>query len=234
MAETTETTGKTLLLTRPLAQSQAFLSDLSQALGAPPPAVISPLTETTPTGATIPAEGVLILTSGRAADAAGVALAGRLAYCVGDRTAEIARQAGATAISASGDAEALIARILADRPGPMVHLRGTYTATDIAARLAAQGIACKEVIVYRTDDLPLTGEARTLLSGTGPVLAPVFSPRSASLLAAAVGPTLARLTVAAIGPAAAAPLAAANPAVADRPDGGAMLALTLRLWAGLP
>lgn len=234
MDQTTDA-AMTLLLTRPVAQSERFLAILTEALGARPPAVISPLAEMLPTGAVVPAKGALALTSGRAVEAAGEILAGRVAYCVGARTAELARQAGAKAISADGDAEALLALIMRQRPDRVIHLRGDHQRGDLVARLRLAGVEADELELYRTRDLPLTTAARRLLDGRGRILAPVFSPRSAARLAEAAGPALARMVVAAISPAAAAPLAGAQYVeFSEAPNAEALAALTLRLWRGLP
>jgi uroporphyrinogen-III synthase len=233
MGETTKAC-KTLLLTRPQAQSEAFLRDLTARSG-PLPALISPLAVMEPTGAPVPHDGDLALTSGRAVEAAGSALKGRRAFCVGDRTAALARGAGATAISAGADAEALIAMILAERPARIIHLRGDHISTDLAERLGAAGIAASEVQVYRTRDLPLSAQARAVVEAGAMPLAPAFSPLSARKLAAALGPALSRATVAAISPAAAEPLAdAAKLAIAEVPTSDAMLDLVARLWDDLP
>lgn len=104
-------------------------------------------------------------------------------YTVGDATARAAEEAGLRAISAGGDAEALIRRILADGArGPMLHLRGAHARGDVADRLSAQGCPVSEAIVYAQHARPLTDEARALLGGSAPVILPVFSPRSAILL----------------------------------------------------
>lgn len=104
-------------------------------------------------------------------------------YTVGDATAHAAQEAGLRATSASGDAEALIARIMADHaPGPMLHLRGAHARGDIAERLSAQGCPVSQAIVYHQHAQPLTDQAASLLQGDRPVILPLFSPRSATLL----------------------------------------------------
>jgi len=104
-------------------------------------------------------------------------------YTVGDATAQAARDAGLRAISAGGDAEALIARILADDAlGPMLHLRGAHARGDIAEKLSAVGCPVSQTIVYTQNAIPLSDDAKDLLDGDAPVILPVFSPRSAVLL----------------------------------------------------
>ena len=176
-----------VLLTRPAAQSARFAQDLRRCFG-PVKIVTSPviapefLTPALPHG---PFSAV-ILSSETAAVAAG-AFKARLpdrAFCVGDRTAAAARLAGFDAASAEGDAEALLALILSDPPGPLLHLRGQDTRGDLARRLSASGVPTDEVVVYMQTPQPLTDEAVALLTGTAPVLAPLFSPRSAEILGA--------------------------------------------------
>jgi len=148
------------------------------------------------------------------------------ALCVGDHTAAVARAAGFVAESAQGDAETLIAKVLAgEETGPFLHLRGREARGDIAPRLAAKGRKAEAVVVYEQVAEPLTEAAVRLLGGGGPVIVPVFSPRSAVLLAEQ-GPFAARLWVVAISRAAAEAgerLGAERLIVADRPDSAAML-----------
>lgn len=180
---------------------------------------------------------VLILTSETGVEAAlRLREAGRplpeAALCVGDHTAAVARAAGFAAESAQGDAEALIAKVLAaEETGPFLHLRGREARGDIAPRLAAKGRKAEAVVVYEQVAEPLTDEAVLLLGGGGPVIVPVFSPRSAVLLAEQ-GPFAARLWVVAISRAAAeaaARLGAERIVTADRPDGAAMLDAIARI-----
>ena len=180
---------------------------------------------------------VLILTSETGVEAAlRLREAGRslpeAALCVGDHTAAVARAAGFAAESAQGDAEALIAKVLAaEETGPFLHLRGREARGDIAPRLAAKGRVAEAVVVYEQVAEPLTDEAVLLLGGGGPVIVPVFSPRSAVLLAEQ-GPFAARLWVVAISRAAAeaaARLGAERIVTADRPDGAAMLDAIARI-----
>ena len=102
---------------------------------------------------------------------------------VGDATAGEARRAGLDAVSARGDAGALVARIIATGvPGPMLHLRGRHGAGDVAGALRAAGVSADEAVIYAQHTAPLGAEARALLRGAAPVIAPLFSPRSADAL----------------------------------------------------
>jgi uroporphyrinogen-III synthase len=222
-----------VLLTRPVAQAERFAAEMAARFGERLQPVISPLMAPLFVMADWPDApyATLILTSETGAEAAaqlrqaGRALPAR-AICVGGRTAAAAQSLGFGAISAQGDAEALIAHILAgDEPGPFLHLRGREARGDIAPRLAAKGRPAHAAIVYAQEAQPLTKAARDLLAGPLPVIVPLFSPRSAVLLAE-LGPFAAPLMIAAISPAAAEQVALLRPVrtvVAARPDADAML-----------
>ncbi|MTJ05102.1 MAG: uroporphyrinogen-III synthase [Sediminimonas qiaohouensis] len=107
------------------------------------------------------------------------------AYAVGDATAEAAREAGLDAVSAGGDAEALIRRILADAPeGPLLHVRGRHARGAVAERLSDAGCPTREAVLYTQAEQPLTPQAATLLNGQAPVIVPLFSPRTAEIFSA--------------------------------------------------
>lgn len=228
-----------ILLTRPAAQSDRFAEELAVRFGSALRPVISPLMVTRMIPAKWPPAdySAVILTS-----ETGAAAAGRLrqegntlplrAICVGDRTAAAARSAGFTPESASGDAEALLARILAsDEPGPYLHLRGKDARGDIVPRLLAKGRSAHAAVVYEQAPQELTPQARSLLAGVQPVIVPLFSPRSALLLAQN-GPFTAPLWIAAISPAAAARAQQLSPQrleLAASPDAPGMLDALSRL-----
>lgn len=222
-----------VLLTRPAAQAERFAAEMAIRFGDTLKPVFSPLMVPEYLCPDWPDEeySTLILTSetGVEATARLRALGRKLpkqAICVGDRTAAMARAAGFDATSAQGDAEVLIALILqGDDPGPFLHLRGRDARGDIAPRLAAKGRRAHAAIVYQQVAQRLNGQARALLGGTDPVVIPLFSPRSAALLAD-FGPFAAPLLLAAISPAAAETatiLAPLRMEVAARPDAAAML-----------
>ena len=155
-------------------------------------------------GGTLPDIGgdeVLIFTS-RHGVAGFCRLTGRrdfTCYAVGDATAEAANRAGLHAISAGGDAAALLARIAADGArGPFLHLRGEYVAADIAAALRAKGHSARGVVVYDQVDADLGDRARAILAGDAPVMVPLMSPRSAQIFFAQAKGAVAPIFVAAI------------------------------------
>lgn len=220
----------TLLLTRPAPQSRDFARDLAERLGRMPPVVISPVFRIVyehdvpdPSGY---AGVVLTSAHGARALAAARPVAGLRAHCVGDRTATVARDLGMAATSAGGNADDLVAS-LTGLPGPLLHLRGAESRGDVAARLTAGGTPTEEAVVYDQAPCSPTPEALALLRGVAPVIAPLFSPRSALLLAQIAQGARAPLWLVAISPAAARSWGKAPSErliIADRPDAVAMLA----------
>jgi uroporphyrinogen-III synthase len=106
---------------------------------------------------------------------------GMVAYCVGPSTAELARSQGWRVDLVAADAEELLARLKKTVPsGPLLHLRGTHTRTEIAAVLTGAGIPTDDLVVYDQAAVALTEEARHLLAGEQAVVVPLFSPRSAA------------------------------------------------------
>ena len=217
-----------LLLTRPAAASARTRAEV-QRLRLGQRVVVSPVIEIVPVAfasGTVPAG--LILTSENGAEAAGrLGLPkGLRAWCVGAQTAEAARMAGFDAVSAEGDAEALLRLILAgeDR-GPLLHLRGEHARGDIAPRLRAAGRDARDAVAYRQDERTLNAEAQAVLAGREAVVLPLYSPRSAAILAAQ-GPFVAPLRVIAISRPtlkAAGTLGAAEARIIGNPDGREML-----------
>jgi uroporphyrinogen-III synthase len=175
----------TILLTRPEAQSRDLAARLGAQVGVP--ILVSPILEIAPVPFALPVTPrFLVLTSAHAAEAARRAgLAGLPAFCVGDRTGEAAAAAGLRPRSASGDASALLALLKAEAPpGPGLYLRGRHAASDLEADLSAAGIDTHSVVAYDQLPRPLSPEARAALHGAAPVILPLFSPRSARLVAA--------------------------------------------------
>lgn len=175
----------TILLTRPLAQSQRFADQIGSAL-------ISPLMKPEFLSPRLPLGdfAAVVLTSETGAEAAGrISAAGgvlpKQAFCVGNRTANAARVAGFAAISAAGAADDLLAHIISAAPvGRLLLLRGQDSAGDLEQRLILAGIETVSQIIYRQIAQNLTDEAIAVLQRPSPVILPIFSPRSAQLLAA--------------------------------------------------
>jgi uroporphyrinogen-III synthase len=106
----------------------------------------------------------------------------RRVFCVGNRTAKAALAAGLDPVSANGDAADLIDLIGQENPrGPLLHLCGTQTRGDVAATLTQAGHATTALTLYAQLEQPLNAAGCALLLGTGPVLVPLFSPRTSVL-----------------------------------------------------
>lgn len=182
----------TILLTRPEAASRRFAARLAP-LGLP--VVISPILRILPLphdrAAVDQAQG-LVFTSAHGVAEAGLAR-GRPAICVGPATARAARQAGYAVTEGPGDALGMLPLLQDLGPG-WLHVHGAHVARD----LPLPGVA-----VYDQQAQPLSAAARTLLDAGGPVILPLFSPRSSRLVAEAAGQARAPLWLAPISPAAA-------------------------------
>jgi len=176
------------LLTRPAAQSQRFAGQLCQRFGVDLDITISPLLTPRFLDALLPKGryDALIFTS-ETGVAAFQALASRpnslpkRAYCVGNRTAKAAVLAGLEPISADGDATDLIALVRRDSPAALLHISGAQSRGAIGQTLTEAGIKTDVCVLYEQAEQPLTHAAVTLMQGESPVLAPLFSPRSAAL-----------------------------------------------------
>lgn len=217
-----------LLMTRPADAARAFVARL-EARFRPVDWLHAPAFALAATGATVP-EGEAIFTS-----AYGVAFApdgqGRRAWCVGAATAHAARGRGWEAVSADGDAEALLALLLSKRPsGPLWHLAGQERRGAVAERLEAAGLAAGTVTLYRQVPQPPTESLLAAMAGSRPLVAPVFSPRSVRGLD--TGPRRAPLAIVAMSAAVA---EAAQVLLPDRiltaahPDADHMLTATVTL-----
>jgi len=227
----------TLLLTRPAPQSQRFAAEFAVRFPQVP-VLIAPLMqiENLPLLNDIAGVDALILTSENAVTSLAPQTALRPpAWCVGPRTAAAARAEGFPIAGVAEDAATLTNLLKTHAQGAhLLHARGRHVVADLPAALAPAGITVTEAMVYDQTACPLTEEARALLIRPGPILAPLFSPRSARLLAEAAPPR--RLHIAALSPAvakAAEPLAPLGLELAARPEAGALLEALGRLIATL-
>lgn len=227
-----------LLLTRPEAASRRFGAAVADRLG-PGPVVISPLLKIVPLGPVPSLAGCagVVLTSENALLRRGADWpAGLPAYCVGRRTAAAAAAAGFVAHSAEGALPELVA-LLRGAPvgGRLMYLRGRHVSGDVAAALSQHGLLIDEAVVYDQLPQPLSAQACNLLASPGPVVIPVFSPRSAQALAVALKNAAASLRIAAISPAVKAALpvhSGATIVVAARPNAEAMIDRIASLQSG--
>ena len=221
--------GTLVLLTRPKESSDAFLSAL-RGLGAD--IVEAPVQKIVPVGelVNLAPDAAAIFTSRHAVRRVRNG-AGRLAFCVGDATADAAREAGFTAISASGDAQDLRALLIRERPsGDLVYLRGRHVSQDLAADLRSEGFKIESFIVYDQQDLALDPTTLAAACRAARLVVPLFSPRSARILARQLPHGLAPVIVAISDRTATAwERPAAECLVADAPTAEAILDLTRRV-----
>ncbi|SET95594.1 uroporphyrinogen-III synthase [Paracoccus homiensis] len=178
-----------LLLTRPESDSRrlaAMMPDLRS--------LISPILQINPVAhdpQPLWDSPGLVFTSAHAVPFAGEG-GGRIALCVGGHTARHATAAGFQVIVGDGTALGMLP-LIKETGVPLIHPHGRH----LARELPVPG-----VVVYDQVEQPLSAAARLLLSGPGPVVLPVFSPRSARLLSRQVAAAGAPLRVAAISEAA--------------------------------
>lgn len=227
-----------LLLTRPEPGASRLAGQIRDALGAAREVIVSPLMEIVPLPADLPAGtgAEIVLSSENALRALAGRFdgQGRAAWCVGARTARAAAAAGFRVRAVAPDLAGLAAELAhAGIAGPVLHLGGRHRAGDLAGRLQPVGIAVQALAVYDQQALPLSAAAEGALQGDRDVVAPLFSPLSAALLAGAAVGRRAPLHVAAISPAAAAawaPRPGERVEIAATPDAAGVIAAMGRLF----
>ncbi len=180
-------TRPTLLMTRPEAASRRFVEGLDYDLMRSVRVIVSPLIriEWLAGELDLVRVGGVIFTSANGVGAASrvVQPDGTPAFCVGPATTMAAERAGWSAHQMGHDAESLVTAVLEARPaGPLVHIRGEHARGDVAQRLSDAGLSCEEAVLYAQTAQPLSADAVSALDATDPVIAPVFSPRTAQLL----------------------------------------------------
>lgn len=228
-----------LLLTRPQASSEAFLSALPSQARDAVDILINPLLTIHVTGPLPDLEGVtgLIFTSANALDAY-MALDGRVldvpAIAVGTATGKAARALGFRTEIAGGTADQVIAHVLSHGfKGPLLHLRGEIAIGDIARQLTSAGVETSDAVLYTQRLKPFTDATRAALSQDRLTLAPVFSPRTAQQLGSeSVGFDQIRFAAISAAVAQALPAYAAHRTrIAHRPDRDGMVDLVTEMIA---
>lgn len=219
-----------LIVTRPAGPGREFSEAISSQIGDAVEIIQSPLIEIVELDITLPNADGLILTSTN-----GVMQAVRLnagmgmpVWCVGERTAGHALNAGFDVKAFEHNGAALVKLMRKARPsGAIIHLRGKHTTGNISGALRNDGIRCDEVITYDQKALTLSETAQDATNGDRPVIFPLFSPRTATILGRA-GPFKAPVHVVAISSAALPAIPAVSHYVAVRPDRDAMVDATFR------
>tara|TARA_R110000796_G_scaffold9645_5_gene32841 strand:+ start:47 stop:757 length:711 start_codon:yes stop_codon:yes gene_type:complete len=170
-----------LIMTRPAQASRRFADSLTAPTLAKLTVLISPLMQIKPVPAAINLEGVegVVFSSGHGVENAPMGQ-GRTAFCVGLRTAELAKAKGWDIALVARDADGLVSLLLASPPkGPLLHLCGVHQRGNIAQRLTAGGLFTTVLVVYDQGLLPLTHVARRALESEQRCIVPLFSPRTA-------------------------------------------------------
>jgi uroporphyrinogen-III synthase len=225
-----------LLMTRPEAASAAFVDALRADTGGGFATIVSPLIGISITGPLPEMTGMrgVIFSSANAVQAFAAlgGVAGLACFTVGESTAEAARDLGFDPVSADGDAAALVALVIAHRAaGPLIHLHGVHSRGAVGENLNSAGVETFSAVIYDQPLQDLTVEARSALDGAGPVIVPLFSPRTAAQFAR-VATRFGAAWVAAMSPAVREALGPQEPerlVVAARPTGSEMRKLVAML-----
>ncbi|MBK1634851.1 uroporphyrinogen-III synthase [Rhodovulum adriaticum] len=220
-----------LLMTRPRAQSDRFVRQFTDRFGPDFAIATAPVMEIVLYEEPISLAGVggVMFTSEN-----GVAGLARVtqdrsphAYCVGDRTASAARAEGFSARSAHGTAEELVKVVAADPPGGrLLHLRGEHARGNIAAALRERGFDADERVVYDQRPLDFDPAVKQAVADAPLTYLPLFSPRSAALVAKQLQGCPGKLAIVSMSAAVTAAWDGPEPAAfvqASYPDGPAML-----------
>ncbi len=182
MADNPMITKPTLVLTRPQAASER----VARALGVANEAVISPIIRIEPTGeeAALADGEAVIITSFNALSFV-PDIAGRDAYVVGERSASEVKARGGRVRFVAQDVSQLVHELETNRlnSDAFMHIRGRHTRGGIAERL----LNARDVVVYDQVSQPLDDMARGVLTGNAHVVLPLYSPRSAAILAHEIG-----------------------------------------------
>lgn len=225
-----------LLLTRPSTAAETFAARI-RAFELPGLEICAaPLMQITPTHDTLDlgrARGV-IFSSRNGVEMANELTQDRLpCHCVGRSTAALAAETGWAVLTCEQTADDLVGHLLTtDSDTPLVHIGGRERRGDVAARLTQAGIPTNEHVAYEQNLLPLPQPAIAALRGPAPVIAPLFSPRSARHFARTAKPSV-PLWLPVISPAAAEPLESLGSGrvlVAKAPDADAMVDATLEAY----
>ena len=177
----------TILITRPEASAVSFADQLRLRFGCDVKVILSPVLRIEFCG-TLPdmANVKTLLFTSRNGVAAFLAKTARKdipCICVGEATAGFARAHGLPATASTGSGDDLVKHVISNHEsGPCLHVRGEHGVGEISLRLTKAGIPTAETILYQQVQHPLTDEACELLTGSNPVILPLFSPRTARLL----------------------------------------------------
>lgn len=176
----------TVLLTRPRDRAAAFAASLPPGTNV----IMAPLMRIEPLAHVLPVQvDALIFTSAHAPAlmSGGGLPAGLVAWCVGAETVKAAKRAGFDARDGGRTVADFIA--MANRledAGHLVYGRGRHQSADLAADLRSLGHVVAEVVLYDQVATGFDAEAARAISAAERLVMPVFSRRSARILADAL------------------------------------------------
>ncbi|MDA9208301.1 uroporphyrinogen-III synthase [Octadecabacter sp.] len=171
----------TVLVTRPAESAEQFVAGLEACAGQFRP-LISPAFELEQVAFAPCLFDAAIFTS-----KAGARFApegeGRIAWCVGDGTAEVAAKRGYEPKVGVGSARELATLILRENPaGRHVHFRGENVRVNVMTILENAGMSCMEVVAYRKLINAPMSELSEVSMRVGSLLLPLFSAETVSIL----------------------------------------------------
>lgn len=171
-----------VLITRPAQRAARFLEEL-RAVAGPFRPLVSPAFELEGVNyARGPFDGA-IFTSSAAVEFAPNG-EGRVAWCVGRKTAEVAERQGYVVKVGAGNADDLSKMILHERPaGELIYFRGENVRVNVKAVLESAGIPCAEVVAYRKAVNRPTDSFLAPYADHEFLILPVFSAETVSILA---------------------------------------------------
>ncbi|WP_282095945.1 uroporphyrinogen-III synthase [Epibacterium ulvae] len=170
-----------LLLTRPKDASARFWSQFTSDEQASWQSIVSPLLEIVAKEVSFDLSGYagVVFTSTHAVEITSQKTMQRgLAFCVGRHTTDRAVALGWDAYCFGANVDGFV-RALDPVQGPLLHLRGQHTRGDLCNRLQNQGQLSEETIVYDQRYCSFSTAAQRALEAEVPVIAPIFSPRTA-------------------------------------------------------
>ena len=217
----------TLIITRPEPDAEQFAKQARVALSSKVEVICAPLLEIEPLPYVIhfSHDEQVIFTSRNAVRFAPNG-AGRVAFCVGQRTAQLALAAGYRAVSADGNASDLITLLAAQSSGPLVHVRGQQTTLSFSDALLTQGLSVRDIVAYRQVAKELPADIVFKILRDQNTILTVFSANAAEILSKELVGNTGPSTLVAISSTAAAPLAGffAKTVVASTTDAAGLLA----------
>ena len=170
-----------VLLTRPTQSSELFRDALKAAAGAFRP-YLCPAFEYEAVAYREVSFDAAIFTS-----KAGVQFApsgnGRVAWCVGEATAQMARAKGYLTKTGTGNAMDLSKMILrSDLRDRMIHFRGENVRIDVKAILEEAGLTCADTVIYRKVIARVPEGLLDVLNSTDVFIVPMFSGETVSII----------------------------------------------------